>query len=255
MGHHRAARPSVPVGLLGMQPPVFRPRDVAFWNNPAKELARLSHAGVVAAPVHGYYVVVPAERVGDRSWRPAIEGFALALAQRVTDVDRAALMGPSAARLHGALPRAIGVAVVAVGVRRRSLRTAWGEVVFVARDVCALDLQRVDTDLTSGWATSIEQTILDVADRPGLGGLDPAAASEILTALAARADWHLVADLADRQHRRAAFARARWVADAVAPSDAPMPSPPSHRDRYAAPLGLHPAAPTDAEPFGVEEVE
>jgi predicted transcriptional regulator of viral defense system len=238
-----------------MQPPVFRPRDVAFWNNPAKELARLSHAGVVVAPVHGYYMVVPAERVGDQSWRPTIEGFALALAQRVTDVDRAALMGPSAARLHGALPRAIGVAVAAIGRRRRSLRTAWGEVVFVMRDMAALDLQRVDTDLTSGWATSLEQTILDVADRPRLGGLDPAAASEILTALAARADWRLVADLADRQHRRAAFARARWVADAVAPFDAPMPSPPSHRDRYAAPLGLHPAAPTDAQPFGVEEVE
>jgi predicted transcriptional regulator of viral defense system len=234
-----------------MQPPVFRPRDVEFWRNPAKELSRLAAAGVVVSPLHGYYVVVSAGRVGDRSWRPTMEGFALALAQRVADVEEVALMGVSAARLHGALPRAVAAAVVAVGEQRRALRTDWGEVVFVARDVGVLDLQRADADLTAGWVTTVEQTLLDIADRPTLGGVDARAASEVIAALAPRAEWDALADLAQRQRRRAAYARARWVADAVIDADAPLPVVPSHRDRYAAPLGLRPVAPTDPVRFGV----
>ena len=248
-------RSRVPAALLAMQPPVFRPRDVDFWNNPTKELMRLSAAGVVASPLHGYYVVVPAGRVGDRSWRPTIEGFALALAQRVTNLDSAALMDVSAARLSGALPRAVGTAVVAVDVQRRSLQTNWGDVIFVSRDVGALDLQRVDTDLIAGWMTTIEQTILDVAERPRLGGLDAHSVSEVIVALGSRADWDTVADLARRQKRRAAFARARWVADPVIGSDAPMPPRPSHRDRYADSMGLQPPQPRQPMLFGVAEVE
>lgn len=243
--------PSIPAGLLAMQPPVFRPRDVEFWSNAAKELSRLAAAGAIAAPLHGYYVVVPHGRVGDRSWRPTIEGFALALAQRVADADRVALIGVSAARLHGALPRALATAVVAVGEQRRTLQTEWGDVVFVARDVSVLDVQRADTDLTTGWVTTIEQTLLDIADRPTLGGIDPRAASDVLAALAPRAEWDVVADLARRQRRRAAYARARWVADAVIDADAPMPAVPSHRDRYADRLGLRPVAKTEPVHFGV----
>jgi len=196
-------------------------------------------------------VVVPAGRVGDRSWRPTIEGFALALAQRVADADGVALMGVSAARLHGALPRALATAVVAVGEQRRVLQTDWGDLVFVVRDVDALDVQRADTDLTTGWVTTIEQTLLDIADRPTLGGVDPHAASEVIAALAPRAEWDAVADLARRQRRRAAYARARWVADPVIDASAPMPAVPSHRDRYADPLGLRPVGPTDPVRFGV----
>lgn len=122
---------------------------------------------------------------------------------------------------------------------------------FVSRDVDTLDLQRADTDLTSGWVTTIEQTLLDIADRPSLGGLDALAVSEVIAALGPRADWDWVAELARRQRRRAAFARARWVADPVVDSDVRMPPVPSHRDRYADPLGLRPSRPTDAEPFGV----
>lgn len=247
--------PSVPAGLLAMQPPVFRPRDVDFWSNPAKELSRLAAAGAVAAPVHGYYVVVPHGRVGDGSWRPTIEGFALALAQRVADADRVALVGVSAARLHGALPRALATAVVAVGEQRRALKTEWGDIVFVARDVGVLDVQRADTDLTMGWVTTIEQTMLDMADRPTLGGIDPLAASDVLAALAPRAEWDVVADLARRQRRRAAYARARWVADGVIDADVPMPVVPSHRDRYADRLGLRPVARTDPARFGVTAQE
>lgn len=247
-----ARLPAVPARLLRAQPPVLRPQDADWWRHPAKELRRLAAAGVIASPAHGYYVVPPATRVGDREWRPTLEGFALALGQRVGDIDRTALMGVSAARVHGAMPRAVGVGVLAVGHRRRRLHSAWGQLLFVFRDVTALDVQRTETDLTAGWVTTVEQTLLDVADRPHLGGLDARAASEIVTALGARADWQLVADLAQRQRRRAAFARARWVADPVVDTNAPAPAVPAHRERYAPALGLRPARSTAAQPFGVD---
>lgn len=105
--------------LLAVHPPVLRPQDATWWKQPRKHLGRLAAAGVVVAPVHGFYVVVPTARMGDKAWRPTLEGFALAFAQRIAGVEGAALMGVSAARLHGALPRAVGTAVVAATSRRR----------------------------------------------------------------------------------------------------------------------------------------
>lgn len=238
--------------LLAADPPVLRPRDAGWWRNPAKELAGLAEAGIVAAPVHGHYVVAPPARFGDRTWRPTLEGFALALAQRIAGPDAVALMNVSAARIHGALPRAVGVAVVAMRHRHRPLRTDWGTVVFVARDADTVATQRTDTDLVAGWVTTVEQTLLDIADRPDLGGLDAHTASETLITLAARSDWDRVADLAADQRRRSAFARARWVADAVVDPDAPRPPVPP-RGRYAPARGLRPAAPTPPAPFGVAD--
>lgn len=99
--------------------------------------------------------------------------------------------------------------------------------------------------------TTVEQTLLDIADRPALGDLGTQTASEIIVALGARADWEHVAALASTQRRRSAFARARWVADAVIDPAAPTPALPTHRDRYADTYGLRPAAPTSTEPFGL----
>ncbi|MGH3665164.1 MAG: type IV toxin-antitoxin system AbiEi family antitoxin domain-containing protein [Egibacteraceae bacterium] len=239
--------------LLAAHPPVLRPQDATWWKRPDKELARLADAGIVASPLHGHYVVVPPARVGDDTWRPTLEGFALAFAQRIADMEGAALMGTSAARVHGALPRAVGTAVVAGTHRRRRQHTDWGDVIFVLRDVKKLDVERIDTDLTAGWVTTVEQTLLDIAGRPELGDLDGQTASEVLIALAARADWDHVAALAEQQRRRGAFARARWVADAVIDEHAPRPPLPTHRDRYTDARGLRPVAPTAAEPFGVTD--
>jgi alkylation response protein AidB-like acyl-CoA dehydrogenase len=41
----------------------------------------------------------------------------------------------------------------------------------VTRDISALDVQRAETELATGWVTSAQQTVLDLADRPALGGL------------------------------------------------------------------------------------
>lgn len=211
----------VPVRLLNADPPVVRPRDAGWWRNPAKELARLAAAGVVATPVHGHYVVPPPARMGDSMWRPTLEGFALAVAQRTVGAADAALMGISAARVHGALPRAVGTAVVAMPHRHRPLRTAWGTIVFVARDVAVVDVEATATDLTGGWVTTIEQTLLDVVARPTLGGLDELQVREIVTGLDARVDWDRVEALAMTQRRQAVAARARALA--VDPGQAMAP--------------------------------
>jgi predicted transcriptional regulator of viral defense system len=239
--------------LFAVQPPVLRPQDAAWWANPQKELAKLARAGVIITPLRGHYVVPPPDRISDPTWRPTLEGFALALGQRVTGAENAALMGVSAARIHGALPRAVATAVVALAKQRRHSmeRTTWGDVFWVRRHIDDLDVQRTTTDLTTGWVTTVEQTVLDIADRPERGRVDAQTASEIIVALAPRADWDLVADLAAAQRRRSAFARARWVADAVLEPTAAAPTPPQHRDRYADPKGLRSATPVDAEQFGV----
>lgn len=139
---------------------------------------------------------------------------------------------------------------MAVNTQRRPASIAWGTVRFIIRDVAALDVVRADTELASGWVTSIEQTMLDVADRPAIAG-GPAAASEIVIGLASRADWGLVADLARAQGKRSAFARARWVADPVVDDDTPRPPRPPRPSRYADPAGMDPPAPVSGRPFGV----
>jgi predicted transcriptional regulator of viral defense system len=133
-------------------------------------------------------------------------------------------MGMSAARLHGALPRAVATAVVAVP-RQRPPLTAFGEVVFVKRDTGRLATELTSTPLVAGLVTTVEQTMLDLADRPGLGGIHARQVGEAITALAVRVEWDEVLDLARRQRLHAAYVRARWVA-ARALETPPAPWPP-----------------------------
>jgi len=124
-------------------------------------------------------------------------------------LDNAVLMGVSAARLHGALPRALAVAVVAVPMQRAKvrLRDRDGSVVFVKRNVDRLDAERLPTELGPALVTTVEQTVLDLAHRPLLGGAGddvPAA----IRALLPRCDRHRLDELAVEQRLRAARDRA-----------------------------------------------
>lgn len=227
---------------------IFRTRDVeGLYANPSAELARLVRGGALRRPANGYYVLPPPHRLGDPEWRAEIEALALGIAAADHGLERVALCGPSAARLLGAWPRALAVATVAVPSRRRPLLTAWGDIVFLTRDTARLDLTRVRTELGAGCATSPEQTLLDLAARPGVGGLTVESVSEALVALADRVDWQATARLARAQRARAAYARARWVAAPIIDAHAPMP-PGGHLVPAA---GLRPPADVDPSPFSI----
>jgi hypothetical protein len=182
-----------------------------LYAEPAHEFARLARGGVLQHLAHGYYVVVPEEHRG-RHWQPEPEAAALGVA--IADYGRAttALVGPAAARIHGAIPRALATATVATPTTtRKALNTTAGTVQFVNRDVTGLDLQRVTTELATGWVTTPEQTVLDLADRPTLGAIGPTTAEEAIGALDQQVDRQAVAQLAVAQRKEAAWQRYCWL--------------------------------------------
>jgi hypothetical protein len=196
---------------------VLRPRDFRdVYTDPWGEFTRLAKTGALAKLAHGYYALIPEERRGEY-WQPEIEGLALGIAVSDYGRDDVALMGPTAGRLLGAIPRALATATVAVPRQRPALMTAAGRVQFVMRNVERLDTQRVATEITEGWVTTPEQTVLDLADRPDLGGIAPATAEEAIHALAGRCDPQLVERLARDQRKRAAWQRYSWLVGLPAP--------------------------------------
>lgn len=198
---------ALPVELAQAEPAVVRPRDFRHvWAQPAKEFRDLARQGALLRLATGYYAVVP-EPERRSTWVPAVEAVALAIAQADYGIDGAALMGPSAARLLGAIPRAVGTATVAVIKQRPTLETTSGRVRFVTRDVGRLDRQRTETELGQGWITTPEQTLVDIADRPALGGLTSDDAAEAAETLTEMVEVHLALQLATAQRKRRAHDR------------------------------------------------
>lgn len=193
---------------------VLRPVDGRrAYAVPSPQFARLVRRGVLHKLATGYYAVVPEAERG-RGWLPSTEAAAYGIAAADHGPTKVVLMGLSAARLHGVVPRALGVAVVAAPKQRPPLRLADrdAEVVFVRRDTDGLDAERVRTDLGPALMTGIEQTVLDLAHRPELGGV-PDEARAAVRVMLPRCDPGLLDELAARQRRRASLGRARaWAA-------------------------------------------
>ncbi|WP_431838246.1 type IV toxin-antitoxin system AbiEi family antitoxin [Cellulomonas sp. Y8] len=132
--------------------------------NPRAALRRLEHEGVVHRLAYGYYCEVPAEADPD-TWLPSLEAAAMGVAVARGGPPDPVLMGMSAARVLGALPRAVATATVAVAVGgRRPVRLVDrpATVRFVERDTSALDAERMSLDLGSALVTTPEQTLLDL---------------------------------------------------------------------------------------------
>lgn len=198
----------LPPRLLRRPLRLLRPQDAAdSYTNPRAEFARLARVGVLHRVATGYYVPVPDDHL-DRAWLPELESVALGTAAADEGIGTVALMGLSAARIHEALPRAVAVAVVAAARHRAPLSLADRDatVLYVRRDVSRIDVERRDLELGQGWVTTVEQTVLDLAARPELGGL-PAEAGEAIRALLPMADRQLLAELAAAQRRRATLTR------------------------------------------------
>lgn len=191
---------------------IVRPGDFTdLYVNPSPEFARMVRTGILDKVAHGYYLLVPDQRRG-RVWTPEIEGVALGIAIADYGRDGASLMGPSAARALGAIPRALATATVAIAKQRPPVQTKFGEARFVTRKLRTLDRQRIDTEIVRGWTTTPEQTALDLADRPTLGGITAATASEGVRALTDRIDRSLLEQLATAQRKVRAYQRLCWVA-------------------------------------------
>ena len=117
--------------------------------------------------------------------------------------DRAAaLMGMTAARLLGAAPRARGHATVAAPRRHRdvTLTDRRDAVIhFVRRDLEAIDIQPIATELGIAMVTTPEQTLVDLARDRTVNDADRHAA---MLALGRAADWDRAAALAAAQRGR-----------------------------------------------------
>jgi hypothetical protein len=145
-----------------------------------------------------------------RDWLPTLEGAAAGIGAAEFGAGRYALMSLTAVRLHRAIPRAIGVAVIAAPRRRETLQMTDrpATVRFLVRDIGILHVEMMQTDLGGCLVTTPEQTVLDLAHLPNLGVMKDEATAAI-RALLPRCDRALMAEIATAQRLRRAFDRVR----------------------------------------------
>ncbi|MEV0298242.1 type IV toxin-antitoxin system AbiEi family antitoxin [Nocardia sp. NPDC050710] len=185
-----------------------RPQDLAdIYAQPRPEIARLVDRGVLHRVAHGYYIIVPPDYIG-RTWLPGLEAAAAGIASSIYGADQIVVMGISAARMLGAVPRALATAVVAVPSQHRpiALTDRSARVRFVRRDTDALDAERIETSLGPTLVTTPEQTVLDLARRPELGNAETEVRSAIET-LYRRSDSARLIQLANDQRLGVALRR------------------------------------------------
>ncbi|WP_421733049.1 type IV toxin-antitoxin system AbiEi family antitoxin domain-containing protein [Cellulomonas sp.] len=180
----------------------------AVYAHPNQEARALERRGLLHRLSHGVYCAVPAE-YDPATWRPTIEAATAGIATALYGDRVPVLTGLTAARVHRALPRSLGVGFVAVPTQRRPVRLVdrEGVVRFVARAVADLDAVLVSTDLGPALATTPEQTVLDLG-RSDPRGLD-LDAQEAIAAMWDGCDAVVLDELADRQRMRSTLVRLR----------------------------------------------
>jgi len=210
-----AAERSTPIPSALAQVPMrtIRPCDATtYYRHPRSQLARLTERGLLHRLADGYYVVVPQNMVG-RPWIPGLEAAAAGIGTAIYGAADVLVMGVSAARLHGAIPRALGTAIIAVPQQHRPLALSDRPAIvrFVKRRTGDLDAELVGTELGPTLVTTPEQTVIDLAHRPDLGDAEadvPAAVAALYT----RSDKGRLQALATDQRRLASLRRAEaWA--------------------------------------------
>lgn len=203
----------IPPKLAQTPMKTIRPRDAGdIYAYPRAEFARLTERGLLHRIADGYYVVIPQDMVG-RPWTPSLEAAAAGIASAIYGTEDIVVMGPSAARLHGAIPRGLAMATIAVPRQHREIELSDRPAVvrFVKRNTDRLDAERIETALGPALVTTPEQTVLDLAHRPGLGMVDVDIRSAVI-ALLARSDRQRLLTLATEQRRIATLRRAEtWA--------------------------------------------
>lgn len=206
-----ALKRSTPIPAALAQAPLktIRPRDAtAVYAHPRPQLVRLAERGLLHRLADGYYAVVPQEMLG-RKWLPNLESAAAGIATAIYGFDNVALMGVSAARLHGVMPRALATAIVAVPRQHRPIKLSDRTAIvrLVQRETGSLDAERIGTELGPALVTTPEQTVLDLAHRPTLGD-NEADVPDAVAALYSRSDKKRLQRLATEQRRLASLRRA-----------------------------------------------
>ena len=182
------------------------------YADPEKELVRLRNRGLVERIAPGAYVAVPDTVEPGGWWVPGLEDAAMAYATAAYGDRVPILVGIGAARWWHAIPRAVGATVVAVPAQHRRVELAiGGTVTFTMRDVEAIDAVPAAGELGTFLVATVEQTVIELALRPELGGLTEEAAAA-LPVLVDHADPDRLARLAGRLPR----ATRRRIADVVA---------------------------------------
>ena len=172
------------------------------------DFKRFEANGVILRIARGAYVLVPEpHREQNVAWRPTIESVALGLAAAASGPEQVALVGPSAARAHGVLPRAISIATVSYpSTRPRDVSTVCGTVRMYRRSIDQMDVVRLDNDLVQGQVTSIEMTMLDLVSKAPRWPIGKADRTQAIRLLAARADWDLTAEIASHYRKKTSLA-------------------------------------------------
>jgi len=187
----------------------IRTKDLAeVYAHPRQEARALERRGLLHRLAYGFYCAVPAEH-DPAVWLPTIEAAAAGIATAIYGDRVPVLTGLTAARVQHALPRAIGVAFVAVPTQRRPLELLdrTGQVRFMTRTVEDLDALLVMTDLGQALATTPEQTVLDLGRGDPRG--EDADAREVIDALWAECDQAVLVEIAGRQRMHATLKRLR----------------------------------------------
>jgi hypothetical protein len=141
---------------------VVRPQMLDYVN-PSAELKRLEAQGVVYHIAHGNYALIPEKsRKRNSKWLPTLEAAALGISISAYGKKNVALIGPTALRALELYPRPLGIAFVAVPTQRPEIETKIGTIHFIKRDVTQLDLVLIKTELCTGYATTFEETLIDL---------------------------------------------------------------------------------------------
>lgn len=143
-----------------------------FGPNIWRVLDRLAEQGAVKRLTQGIYTVPPGGRDA-RRWKPPIEEAGIAIAVARFGDRQAAMTDITAARHWAAMPRAIGVATIAVpraGYAPVTLDDG-GTVRFIPRKLDELDLALERIGQGNALVTTLAQTLFDLLMRPDRAGL------------------------------------------------------------------------------------
>ena len=128
--------------------------------------------GTLTKIAHGTYVAKPDSIAADQRWEPPFEEAAMAYATAAYGDRMPILMGIGAARRWHAIPRAIGVTVIAVPEPHRPvILEAGGRVVFAVRRAEPVEAIPVQCGLGTMRVTTVEQTLVDLIRYPDLGDM------------------------------------------------------------------------------------